>query len=102
MLAIDLLGHGLSDDPWELARLTAAIRVVVAGARAQGATRVALVAAGASADAALAIARLLFARCAGWSLLSSLPTTEQGTALLAGAWGGQAQEQNAGFLRDYV
>ena len=38
----------------------------------------------------------------GWSAPSSLPTTAQGTALRAGAWGEQAREQIAGFLRDDV
>jgi pimeloyl-ACP methyl ester carboxylesterase len=56
---------------------------------------------GAGQDEALVAARRIFGRCAGWTVLSTLPTREQGTRLLVGSWGGQAREQIAAFLRDY-
>lgn len=48
VVAVDLPGHGLSDDPWEPARLAGVTRAVVDHARATGALRVFLVAAEAS------------------------------------------------------
>jgi hypothetical protein len=62
-----------------------------------------LLLAGAGDEQPLAAARRLFARCAGWTVLSTLPSEPgaQGTRLLIGPWGGQAREQIAAFLRDY-
>jgi pimeloyl-ACP methyl ester carboxylesterase len=147
-VAVDLPGHGLSDDPWMPACLAATIRALADHFRGGGTERIFLVAAGVSALVALragptsgiaalvalspsgadaatdtdgsrsgslprlilvgagdaesfAAARRLFGRAAGWAVLSTLPTAEQGTRLLAGDWGRQAREQIVAFLRDY-
>ena len=147
VVAVDLPGHGLSDDPWRPELLAPTLGALVAHARAEGAASVCLVAAGAGATAALelavdggldalvalspaeptshddfrfraagfpklvlvgaldpsalATARSFVARCVGWTVLSTIPTAEQGTRLLAGPWGRQVGEQIATFLRDY-
>ena len=147
VVAFDLPGHGLSDDPWEPAFLADSIQAVMDRVRDDGATRIFLVSTeasvrgalraavaggvaalvvlsppdaedaqtaadlrvgklpklllvGAGQGSALAAARQLYSRCAGWTVLSTLPTSEQGTRLLVGPWGGQAREQIAAFLRD--
>jgi pimeloyl-ACP methyl ester carboxylesterase len=43
----------------------------------------------------------VFRRSIGWSLLQSLPTEIQGTALLQSAWAQQVAENALAFLRDY-
>ena len=148
VVAVDLPGHGLSDDPWEPAHLVDSIRSVVdhvcddgakrvfmlaAGASISGALRAAvasdatalvalsppdaeddqtaadlrvsklpkLLLVGAGQERALAAARRVFQRSAGWTVLSTLPTREQGTGLIVGPWGRQAREQILAFLRDY-
>ena len=145
VVAVDLPGHGLSDDPWRPDLLPATMATLVAHARAEGTVSVCLVAAGAGATAglhladdpgldgvvalspaeptddssalrtarvpklilvgaldpsALATARSVAARCGGWTVLSTIPTADQGTCLLAGSWGNQVGEQIAAFLRD--
>ena len=52
--------------------------------------------------AAAAEADHVFRRSIGWSLLQSLPTELQGTALLASPWAEQVAETTLAFLRDYV
>ena len=148
VVAFDLPGHGLSDDPWEPGLLASSVQAVVDVARATGAARVFLVAAEASIWAALrvgtaggakavvglsppdapddrqasdaraaglpklllvgardqgslAAAQRALRRCAGWTVLSTVPTRHQGTRLLSGSWGGQVREQIAAFLRDH-
>jgi dienelactone hydrolase len=44
----------------------------------------------------------VFRRAIGWSLLQSLPTEIQGTALLESAWAEQVAENALAFLRDYL
>lgn len=144
VIAVDLPGHGLSDDPWEPDQLSETLSGAADDARAAGAGRVFLVVAGASTVAGFAVAaksgvdalvalspeatvgeggvprsavvpkllfvgalgeeapvraRALAGSAGGWTMLSTIPTAEQGTALLAGAWGGQVREQIASFLR---
>lgn len=148
VVAFDLPGHGLSDNPWKPELLADSVRAVVAWARRQHATRVFIVAAEASifgtlqlsaqgaVDALVALSppaisddrdhidglmtalpklllvgagqerELLAAqrfsrRCMGWTVLSTLPTSRQGTDLLTGPWSRQASEQIVSFLRDY-
>jgi hypothetical protein len=142
--ALDLPGHGLSDDPWEpwrLPQLIAALTRQISPARPP-----AIVAAGETAGSALVqaadpppaaivalspagfdraalatvrtplVPKLLFAGAldgdmltmarelanalGGWAVVSSLPTAERGTAMLAGRWGGNVAEHVAGFLRE--
>jgi pimeloyl-ACP methyl ester carboxylesterase len=142
-VAVDLPGHGLSDDPWEPAGLPDLLRLLPGLAPAAG--RRFLIAAGSPALAALqqastielsglvclspAIpdvekissrsprlpklfvagslagsdlnqARQLAAACGGWSVVTSLPVAERGTALLGSSWGAQLVEQIVAFLRD--
>jgi len=142
-IAVDLPGHGLSDDPWDPARLPDLLRHVPDLASADG--RRYLIAAGCPATAALGQAsaielaglvclspeipedgrnpprsprlpklfiagsltgsdldgvRRLATACGGWSVVTSLPVTEQGTGLLASSWGGHLTEQIVAFLRD--
>lgn len=142
-IAVDLPGHGLSDDPWEPARVPDLLRALPDLAPAAG--RRFLIAAGATAMAALEqapalalsglvglspqdlsaadnplrsprlpklfvagslavgdldAARRLATSCGGWSVVTSLPVTERGTALLTSAWGGQLTEQIIAFVRD--
>lgn len=56
VLAVDLAGHGASDDPWEPQRLPADVLAVLRYVRSQGGRSIAVVAAGAGATAALAAA----------------------------------------------
>ena len=56
---------------------------------------------GGGEETAVAAARRLVRRCVGWTVLSTLPTGEQGTSLAVGPRGAPAREQIAGFLRDY-
>ena len=58
-----------------------------------------LVFAGAQARGATAAARRCIAGRGGWTMLSAIPTSNQGTRLLEGAWSRQVQEQIIGFLR---
>ena len=44
----------------------------------------------------------VYRRSIGWSVLESVPVRDQGTGLLASAWGGHAREHIAAFLRDYL
>ena len=44
----------------------------------------------------------VFRRSTGWSLLQSLPTELQGTALLGSPWAEQVAESTLAFLRDYL
>jgi pimeloyl-ACP methyl ester carboxylesterase len=53
IVAVDLPGHGLSDDPWEPLAVADLISVLIAEARAAGARRSFVVAAGELAPAAL-------------------------------------------------
>lgn len=55
-LAVDLAGHGASDDPWEPRRLPADVLAVLRFAESQGGRSVSVLAAGAGATAALAAA----------------------------------------------
>jgi len=57
---------------------------------------------GARDRGSLADAKAIQAECSGWTVLSTMPTGEQGTALLTGPWGGQVREQMVGFLRECV
>jgi pimeloyl-ACP methyl ester carboxylesterase len=142
-IAIDLPGHGLSDDPWEPARLSDLLRalpdlapaagrsfVIAAGVTAVAALEQApalalsglvclspqapsaagnaprsprvpkLFVAGSLAGNDLDDARRLVTSCGGWSVVTALPVTENGTALLTSAWGGQLTEQIIAFVRD--
>ena len=142
-VAVDLPGHGLSDDPWEPARLPDLLRalpdlvpsadgrfLIAAGTPAVAALEQApalalsglvclspqlpapggnpprsprvpkLFVAGSLAGSDLADARRLATACGGWSVVTSLPVTERGTALLASAWGGQLIDQIITFVRD--
>lgn len=67
--------------------------------RAAALPKLLLVGAGRERD--LLAAQRFSRRCIGWTVLSTLPTSKQGTDLLAGPWGRQAAEQIAFFLRDY-
>jgi pimeloyl-ACP methyl ester carboxylesterase len=44
----------------------------------------------------------LYRRTIGWGLLESPPVEEQGTDLIASAWGEHVVEHMAAFLRDYL
>lgn len=56
--------------------------------------------AGALDGDALATARELANALGGWAVVSSVPTGERGTAMLAGRWGESVAEHVAGFLRE--
>ena len=142
-VALDLPGHGLSDDPWEPERLPELLRylnemtplskrrfVISAGATALVALELAaelelsgliclspdspdevrsvsrsprvpkLIVAGSIAGHDLDTARRLAANCGGWAVVTSLPVTERGTALLASSWGARLTEEIGAFLRD--
>jgi pimeloyl-ACP methyl ester carboxylesterase len=60
-----------------------------------------LIIVGSEDAAAAAEADRVFRRSIGWSLLQSLPTEIQGTALLESAWALQVAENALAFLRDY-
>lgn len=144
VLALDLRGHGASDGVWDAGASTGDVEAVLSFARDSGALGLTVVAAGASAEAALRVAATagvdglvllstsvvdtatvgelrapgvpkLFIVGAkdeargrttsglrnasiGWALAVSLPTAEQGTDLLGGAWAAQVREQVLGFI----
>lgn len=146
VLAVDLRGHGASDGEWDPALATADLTAMVAFARGEGATFVAiagaresvvtalrsapaarpdamvllspalgpeddpmalrgageakLVAVGSLEPGAQAAAERLRKALIGWGMLISLPTTEQGTAMLSGALAGQLREHIIGFLAE--
>ena len=142
-LALDLPGHGLSDDPWEPVRLPDLLRhltemtpearrrfVISAGATALVALELAadlqlsgliclspdrpddarnlsrsprvpkLLVAGSTAGNDLDTARRLASTCGGWAVVTSLPLTERGTALLASCWDARLTEDIIAFVRD--
>ena len=70
-------------------------------ANLRGATLPKLLLVGTGEEDRLEAVRSLFRCCSGWTVLSTLPTREQGTSLLVGPWGRQAREQIAAFLHDY-
>ena len=70
-------------------------------ANVRAATLPKLLLVGAGDEGRLEAVRSLFRCCSGWTVLSTLPTREQGTNLLVGTWGRQAREQIAAFLHDY-
>jgi pimeloyl-ACP methyl ester carboxylesterase len=142
VLAIDLPGHGLSDDPWQPGRLADLVRALAEGGSGRGqfilaagptatllleiaaeipcagviclspdaisggqpCSRSPLVAklifAGSLVADDLDIARQLASQSGGWTLVTSVPVEERGTALLGSSWVGRITEQIAGFLRD--
>jgi dienelactone hydrolase len=61
-----------------------------------------LIIVGSEDAAAAAEADELFRRSIGWSLIQSLPTEIQGTALLESAWAEQVAESTLAFFRDYL
>jgi pimeloyl-ACP methyl ester carboxylesterase len=140
VVAVDLPGHGLSDDPWDAAEAPVLIEAIAAELRSAGAVRcfaiavgplaaAALTAAGVDAIVALSPAPLaeppsrptppalvlvgggdagpareadrFFRDTRGWAVFSSFGTSDQGSALYAGTWGGHALEQTLAFLNDY-
>ena len=56
--------------------------------------------AGSMAGDDLGTARRLSAICGGWSVVTALPVSVRGTALLDSAWGGNLAEAIVAFLRD--
>jgi pimeloyl-ACP methyl ester carboxylesterase len=56
--------------------------------------------AGSMAGNDLETARRLSAICGGWSVVTALPVTARGTALLASTWGEHLAEEIVAFLRD--
>ncbi|HET7093233.1 MAG TPA: hypothetical protein VFI22_07145, partial [Thermomicrobiales bacterium] len=145
--ALDLPGHGLSDDPWLPARLPEAVAAITRRWAAAGGAP-AIIAAGDTAWAALTqaaalgpaavvalspagidpgalasarsplVPKLIFAGAldgdavatarqaanalGGWAAVSSVPTAERGTAILAGRWGESVADHIAGFLREAI
>jgi pimeloyl-ACP methyl ester carboxylesterase len=61
-----------------------------------------LIIVGSGDPVAAAEADHVFRRSIGWSLLQSLPTELQGTALLGSSWAEQVAESTLAFLRDYL
>jgi pimeloyl-ACP methyl ester carboxylesterase len=61
-----------------------------------------LIIVGSQDPVAAAEADHVFRRSTGWSLLQSLPTELQGTALLGSSWAEQVAESTLAFLRDYL
>ncbi len=140
LLAIDLPGHGLSDDPWQPERLPDIVHSLLAGAterpfviaagsiagmllefaaelapgglvlfspEANSGTRPnrspavpKLIFAGSVAGDDLAVARQLAAMTGGWTLVTGIPGSTRGTALLNTPWQTRICEQIAAFIRD--